>query len=102
MSASSANGRDMPAPAAAATGNGAAPRRASLRAGSAPLPKPLAPEFSRDFYFNMLQAPDGVHGLVTYSDTRHDKARVRQLVDDIFSIIAIMKTKPDKRISTAG
>jgi hypothetical protein len=99
MSASSANGR---APSAAANGNGAAPGKARLRCSSAPLPQPLAPEFSRDFYFNMMQASDGVHGLITYSDTRHEKARVRQLADDIFSIMAMIKATPDKRVSTAG
>jgi hypothetical protein len=98
LSASSDRRRDRPPQAI--NGDGGHPRPATLRAGPSALPKPLAPEFSRDLYFNMLQAPDGVHGLVTYSDVRHKQARMRQLIDHIFSIMAVMNTAPDKKVSS--
>ena len=64
------------------------------------LPKPLAPDFTRDIYFNMMQTSDGVHGLVVYSDTRHEKARVTTLIEDVLATMAAMKTTPTSRIST--
>jgi hypothetical protein len=72
----------------------------ALRTSAMALPKPLAPEFSRDLYFNMHQSPGGVHGLVTYSDTRHSKERVKQLIDQVFSIMAVMNTSPDQKVSS--
>jgi hypothetical protein len=79
--------------------NGGQSSPSTLRAGPMILPKQLAPEFTRDLYFNMMQTSDGVHGLVVYSDVRHEAARIRKLIDDVFATMTAMKTTPNNRIS---